>query len=59
MPDFERVFDSLHEHIADTPEEKSYVKGYVAGKNKARMEVLWIICFSFVILVLAQLLLIS
>lgn len=57
MPSYERILDSLQEHVAGSPEEKSYVQGYVAGKNKARKEVLWIICACIVILVLAQLLL--
>jgi len=40
MPDLERVFDNLREHIhADDPEKLAYEKGFTAGKNKARKEV--------------------
>lgn len=38
MPDFERLTDSLREHAAKTPEQKSWVAGYIAGKSRARLE---------------------
>lgn len=56
MPSYERILDSLQEHVAGSPEEKSYVQGYVAGKSKARKEVLWIICACIAILALGLLL---
>ena len=39
MPDFERILDSLREDIAQSPEGKSYEKGFTAGKTRARIEV--------------------
>ena len=39
MPDFERLTDSLREHLADTPEKKGWAAGYAAGKSRARREV--------------------
>ena len=39
MPDFERLTDKLKYEAATTPEERAYEKGYVDGKNYARMEI--------------------
>lgn len=38
MPDFERITDSLREHMARTPEQKAWAAGYSAGKSRARTE---------------------
>ncbi len=43
MPDFERVFDQLSVDIAGTKERKQYAIGFIAGKKKARIEVLIIV----------------
>lgn len=43
MPDFERLTDSLREHVATTPEQKGWAAGYAAGKSRARIEVAAII----------------
>lgn len=43
MPDFERLTDSLREHAAKTPEQKSWAAGYSAGKSRARLEVVVVI----------------
>ena len=40
MPDFERLWDGLAAHLAKTPEEQAYEKGFLDGKNHARKEVL-------------------
>lgn len=53
MPDFERLIDSLSIHIADTPEEKAYMSGFIAGKRKARLEILVIFSVMFTLLLLA------
>lgn len=39
MPDFERLTDSLREHVARTPKQKGWAAGYAAGKSRARREV--------------------
>jgi len=39
MPDFERVTDKLMLDLARSPEENAYIRGYLAGKRKARKEV--------------------
>jgi hypothetical protein len=39
VPDFERAIDSLREHLAKSPEDKAWAKGYAAGKSQARREV--------------------
>lgn len=39
MPDFERVSDKLMLDLARSPEESAYIRGYLAGKRKARKEV--------------------
>ena len=40
MPDFERIFDKLKVDLARTPQEKQYEIGFIAGKKRARIEVL-------------------
>jgi hypothetical protein len=40
MPDFERLLDGLQAHLAKTPEEQAYVRGFQDGKNLARKELL-------------------
>lgn len=52
MPDFERITDDLHLHLAGTPEEKAYAKGFIAGKNYARKEVLILILLMFIIVLI-------
>lgn len=43
MPDFERLFDKMAVDLAETEEAKQYELGYVAGKKRARVEVLVVI----------------
>jgi hypothetical protein len=40
MPDFERLGDGLAAHLARTPEEMAYEKGFQEGKAKARKEIM-------------------
>jgi hypothetical protein len=50
MPDFERVTDSLREHVAKSPEAKAWAQGYAAGKTRARWEVVVVLAaFYFVV----------
>ena len=40
MPDFERILDSLSLHLSQQDKERSaYLRGYIAGKTRARIEV--------------------
>ncbi len=41
--DTERINDRLLLSLASTPERKEYVNGYIAGKTRARIEVV-VIC---------------
>ena len=52
MPDFERLTDSLREHMASTPEQRGWAAGYKAGKTKARYEVLAIVVAVYFIVAL-------
>lgn len=45
MPDFERVVDQLRCDLAKTPEDLAFAKGVIAGKTRARKEVLVIAAF--------------
>lgn len=45
MPSFERILDKLRYDMAETPEEKEFVRGYIKGKSRARKEVLYICIF--------------
>lgn len=46
MPDFERVFDDLALNLADSDEDKAYVKGFIEGKKHARKELLILMLFG-------------
>ena len=46
MPDFERVFDDLRLDLAETPDDKAYVEGYIDGKKYARKELLILMLFG-------------
>ena len=49
MPDLERVLDQLSIDLARSPEEKQYSIGFVAGKKKARIEVLLVVAALYFI----------
>lgn len=51
MPDMERLTDSLRVHLANTPEEKAYARGFIAGKYFARKQAAWCVAFGAVIAV--------
>jgi|JTFP01.1.fsa_nt_gb hypothetical protein len=55
MPDMERLFRSLEDHIASTPEEKAYVRGKHDGMDKARWEIAKLVAGFFAGLLLANL----
>ena len=52
MPDFERLTDSLREHLAADPEQRGWAKGFKAGKKQARIEVLVIVVALYFIVAL-------
>ena len=43
MPDFERLTDKLAVDVANSIDKKAWVKGYIAGKSRARLEVLAVV----------------
>jgi len=43
MPDMERLTDQLSIDMAKTPQQKSYAKGFVDGKKRARIEVAFVV----------------
>ena len=47
MPDMERVLDDLSINLAKSPEKKQYALGVVAGKKKARIEVLVVVAVLY------------
>ena len=49
MPDFERVIDQLREHVAQTPEQQGWARGFRAGKKRARIEVAVILVAAYFI----------
>ncbi len=54
MPDFERIVDDLRLELAETPEQKQYVLGFIDGKAKARKEmVLCALVGSIIVVTLA------
>jgi len=38
-PDFERLIDSLRVHIARDAIERTWARGYAAGKRRSRIEI--------------------
>lgn len=48
MPDFERVTRSLELHLAQSPEEKAFVRGKHVGQDLARKQV--VVLFTAVVL---------
>lgn len=52
MPDFERLTDKLSVDMAQTEEEKQYAIGYIAGKNRARIEMLGVVVVLYFIVAL-------
>ncbi len=52
MPDFERVIDQFQVEMAKTEEERCYARGYIAGKTRARKELLWIVLFAAALILL-------
>jgi hypothetical protein len=52
MPDFERLTDSLREHVASNPEQAAWARGFVAGKRKARIEVLVVLAVIYFVIAL-------
>lgn len=49
MPDFERVTDQLAIDLADTPERRAWVEGWIAGKRVARKQVTVVVAFFAVL----------
>ena len=47
MPDFERVMDDLAVDLAVTQEQKSYERGFIDGKSRARFEVVAVIVIIY------------
>ena len=43
MPSYERIIDDVKRFLANSDTEKAYVEGYIAGKSRARWEVLGIV----------------
>lgn len=56
MPDFERAFRDLTIHMAKSPEEKAFLQGYYLGKDRARWEVVVVLCATALIVIAAILL---
>ncbi|WP_165495672.1 hypothetical protein [Marinobacter halodurans] len=48
----ERLIDDLRVHLASTPEERAYARGFNAGKYFARKQAAWCFAFGAVIAVL-------
>ncbi|KMQ73764.1 hypothetical protein Msub_13208 [Marinobacter subterrani] len=51
MPDMERLTDELRVHLAKTPEDKAYARGFNAGKYFARKQAAWCVVFGAVVAV--------
>ena len=49
MPDLERVTDELRENMATTPEDKSFERGFTAGKSAARKHIAIMAAFTVLI----------
>lgn len=47
MPDMERVVRSLELHVARGGEQRAYIQGKHAGKDRARKEVAWVLVGVF------------
>lgn len=43
MPDFERINDKMARDFAKSPERAIWVDGWIAGKRRARLEVLAVV----------------
>jgi len=52
MPDFERVLDELSIDLAQTDADRQYAKGYIAGKNRARFEILGVVVVLYFVIAL-------
>ena len=48
MPDMERITDELKFKFSKTSKEKRYLQGFIAGKNKARKEIVVISIVVFI-----------
>lgn len=47
MPDFERITDKIARDIAESPERAIWIDGWIAGKRRARLEVLAIVVLLY------------
>lgn len=47
MPDFERLTDKLAVDVASSIDKKAWAKGYIAGKSRARFEVLAVVAVIY------------
>jgi hypothetical protein len=52
MPDFERLTDSLRIYAAPDAAKRDWAIGYVAGKKRARLEVLAVVVALYFIVAL-------
>lgn len=48
MPDMERLTDELKLEFSKTSEEKRYLQGFIASKNRARKEIVVISIIAFI-----------
>ena len=52
MPDFERLTDSLRVFAAPNAVTREWARGYAAGKNRARLEVLAVVVAVYFVIAL-------
>lgn len=56
MPDLERIMDSLSIFMAPNAESREYARGYIAGKSRARIEVVIVlVSLYFIIAIIGNL----
>jgi hypothetical protein len=53
MPDFERLTRDLELHVANTPEQKAFVRGKHKGEDAARWQIAKVAAIIAVIAVIA------
>ena len=52
MPDLERITRTIELKLAETPEEKIFIKGVHQGKDRARKEIVLFLSFLLVLALL-------
>ena len=52
MPDLERITRTIELKLAETPEEKIFIKGVQQGKDRARKEIVFFLSFLLVLALL-------